>query len=321
MATKRVAMLAFEQCQILDVVGPLQVFASANKLLGFDAYETGILAETEAALTSNSGMQLLPRWSLPQLQDQPLHTLLVAGGSGVEAQQYNSVLLIWLAEQATSVERLGSVCTGAFLLAKAGLLDGQKVATHWRYCQTLAQQFPGLQVDGESIYLQRGRLYSSAGVTSGIDMALAMLAEDQGTDLASSVARELVVFGQRPGDQRQYSVQRQADSALPKQVQAVIELIQLRLQQPISVDDLAEHVHLSPRHLARLFKQHLAVTPSQYLEAARVERVRACLQQTDWGLERIAQHSGLSSADNLRRQFVRHMGVTPSDYRQRFNLN
>ena len=320
MSFKRVAVLAFPDCQVLDVTAPLQVFASANNHLGMEVYQPGILAQQPGPLQTNSGMQLLPRWTLDVVSEdeERLHTLLVAGGSGIYQQLENQRLVQWLQRQASSVARLGSVCTGAFLLAEAGLIQGKRVATHWHSAAALARRYPGVQVDDDAIWLKEQGVYSSAGVTAGMDLALAMLEEDFGADLAMSVARELVVFRQRPGGQQQYSEPRAICQDLPKPVQRVVDWVQKSPASDLRLDCLAGIASVSPRHLSRLFRQTLGQTPAQYVENVRLERARYWLEQGEASIDHIAQRCGFGSVDSLRRVFVRQLGVTPADYRKCF---
>ncbi|MBY4677777.1 GlxA family transcriptional regulator [Marinobacterium arenosum] len=313
---KHIAALGFSGCQMLDLVGPLQVFASANQQLDRPAYRVGIIAERPGPLRTNSGMNLLADWTLDD--NPPLDTLLVAGGSGIRQQLHNPILIDWLRGQASQVRRLGSVCTGAFLLAEAGLLDGKRVVTHWGSCQRLASDYPRLEVEMDALYIRQQNLYTSAGVTAGIDLALALLEEDRGPALAAAVARELVVFRHRPGGQAQFSAREELPGCVPGPLQRVIEHIHQSLEQPLALADLAEIASVSARHLARLFKQQLGRTPVEYIEQLRVERARELLAEHRLGLEVIAEQCGLASADSLRRLFLRRLGVTPSDYRKRF---
>lgn len=314
---RNIAVLAWPDCQVLDVTGPLQVFATANAVLGCNGYNTGILAQSADAITTNSGIQLLPRWVLGQSCPE-LDTLLLAGGRGVFDQLNNRELIDWLTGRPADVRRLGSVCTGAFLLAETGLAVGHRLATHWRSATTLARRYPGVKVDDDAIWLRDGNLYSSAGVTAGMDLALAMLDEDYGAELALSVARELVVF--RPRDNGQLlRAEAQRSPDLPKPVQRVVDHIQENCAEAQSLEELALLAGVSARHLSRLFAQALEQTPMQYLENTRLQRARSWLEQSDCSLADIAWHCGLGSADSFSRTFSRRMGISPGRYRKTFN--
>lgn len=314
---RNIAVLAVDDCQVLDVTGPLQVFATANVLLGSNSYNPGILALRPEPVQTNCGIQLLPHWDLTTPLPA-LDTLLLAGGRGVFSQLENRELIDWLARQPAEVRRLGSVCTGAFLLAEAGLAVGRRLTTHWRSASTLARRYPGVKVDDDAIWLHDGGLYSSAGVTAGMDLALALVEEDHGAELAQSIARELVVFRQREGGQAVPETGQRCPE-LPKPVQRVVDHIQEHCTQPQSLDDLAQRAGISSRHLSRLFVQALEQTPMQYLEDTRLQRAQQWLEQSERSLTDIAQCCGFSSADSLSRTFSRRYGVSPGRYRRTFN--
>ncbi len=316
---RTIAMLAFADCQSLDVVGPMQVFASANAEAGQPLYALQIVGLEAGPVRTNAGIQLLADTALSDLHQHLPDTLLVAGGFGVHAQADNAALLNELHQLSTQVRRVGSVCTGAFLLAAAGVSTGKRVVTHWRHCDQLRQNYPSLQVEEDAIYVRDGRLCSSAGVTAGIDLALALLEEDHGAALANAVARELVVFMKRSGGQSQFSEHLQPQ---PESQQGVlgraVACIQQHCADGLTVEQLAERVEVTPRHLHRLFHAQLGVSPARYIERIRVERARRLLSASDTGLQPLALQCGFTSAEHLRRTFVRHMGISPSEYRQRF---
>ncbi|WP_286239328.1 GlxA family transcriptional regulator [Neptuniibacter halophilus] len=313
---KQIAVLAYPDCQILDVTGPLQVFASANTLLGKQAYQIRILAPDNQPVRTNSGMQLVPDLAYPDAQ--ALDTLLLAGGRGVAAQCKDPQLIQWIRQQASQVRRLGSVCSGAFLLAESGLLKGRQVVSHWRCCDLLAREYPDMQVQPDAIWIKQDNLYTSAGVTSGIDLALALLEEDFGHSVAMEVARELVVFMKRPGGQAQYSSQLQAQEKASGVVAKAIAFIERNLGDDLSLPTLAEHCCVSERHLFRLFKNSFNHSPAAYIENSRLALAQQLVAAGDMGLEQVAQRCGFVSADNLRRVFVRRLGVNPSEYKLRF---
>ncbi|WP_136067175.1 GlxA family transcriptional regulator [Modicisalibacter radicis] len=325
---RRIVLIAYPDCQLLDVTGPWQVFASANALAGRALYTQNLAAETAGALRSNAGLALHADLAWAQLTpDTPIDTLLVAGGSGVAAQRSNSPLLDRLVALAPHCRRLGSICTGAFLLAAAGLLDDCRVTTHWRYCQRLAEEFPRLRVAPDALYLETppGRddqpwRYTSAGVTAGIDLALSLVEADHGSVLAGRVARELVVFLRRPGGQSQFSEVLRNQQHDPGPLRRLLDELHADPAGEYRLADLAERVAVTPRHLSRLFQRHLATTPGAYLTRLRLEQARQVLiaGPEPPPLERLARRWRLGGAEQLRRLFQRHYGVSPSVYRQRF---
>ncbi|NGO90054.1 MAG: helix-turn-helix domain-containing protein [Halomonas sp.] len=318
--TRHLALLAYPDCQLLDVCGPWQVFASANALSAQPLYHLTLVADSVGPLMTNGGLALQATHSYQRpLPRFPLDTLLVAGGSGVMQQRDTHEAKQWLREVAPSVRRLGSICSGAFLLASAGLLDGCRVTTHWRHAEQLAAEYPALSVEPDALYIESHGRYTSAGVTAGIDLALSLLEDDHGSELAGRVARELVVFLQRPGGQSQFSeVLRRQQSAGP--LRRLLDRLHADPSEELGLASMAEQMAVSPRHLTRLFKQHLNTTPCAYLTQLRLEQARLALisECEQLSLERLAQRWRLGGAEQLRRQFQRYYGVSPSVYRQRF---
>ncbi|MYV62846.1 helix-turn-helix domain-containing protein, partial [Streptomyces sp. SID4931] len=251
------------------------------------------------------------------LADAPApHTLLVPGGHGTRGS--HPELTGWLREHAPRAERLVSVCTGALLLAEAGLLDGHRVTTHWNYCDRLARDYPAVRVDPEPIFVRDGRLATSAGVTAGIDLALALVEEDHGRDLALTIARHLVVFLRRPGNQAQFSAQLSAQTARREPLREVQHWITQHPDADLGVDALAARARLSPRHFARAFRAETGTTPGRYVERVRLEHARRLLEDTADGVERIARASGYGTPEAMRRAFVKTLATAPAEYRRRF---
>ena len=313
-----VELVAFEQVQLLDVAGPLQVFASANEhalARGAAApYRTAVVAAANPVQTS-SGLALLAA-PLPR-PATAVDTLLVAGGHGVAKAVRDSKLLRWFATRARQARRVGSVCTGAFMLGAAGLLDGRRAVTHWQDCDELARRFPRARVEVEPIFVQDGRVWSSAGVTAGIDLALAMVEADLGHDVAMAVARELVVFLKRPGNQAQFS----ATLALQEtsgRFDALHAWMAAHLDADLSVLALAERAGMSERSFVRHFRAATGQTPARAVQRLRVEAARRLLATTHWPVKRIAQRCGFGSEETLRRRLLRQARTTPRDYRARF---
>ncbi|MGH1431144.1 MAG: GlxA family transcriptional regulator [Neptuniibacter sp.] len=313
---KTIAAFAYRNCQILDVTGPMQVFASANKALGHQAYVLQILALDNSPIKTNSGMRLMPDAIYSDAND--IDTLFLAGGFGVKDVVKDADIIAWVEQQAGKVRRLASVCSGAFILAEAGLLTGKKAATHWCACDKLAAGYEDIDVDSDAIWINQGHLYTSAGVTSGIDLALALVEEDYGHSISMEVAKELVVFMKRPGGQAQYSNQLQAQSKATGVVAAAVNYIESNISSDLSLERLAEICCISERHLFRLFQKEMGCSPARYLESSRLDLAQKLLTEGTLNNEQVAQRTGMGSGDNLRRIFLRRIGITPSDYKKRF---
>ncbi len=308
-----VLVVLFDGVQGLDVTGPMEVFAGASRAPGV-SYDLRTASLDGGPVRSTSGLALVPD---SRLADAPApHTLLVPGGHGTRGSDLE--LTGWLREHAPRAERLVSVCTGALLLAEAGLLDGHRVTTHWNYCERLARDHPAVQVDPEPIFVRDGRLATSAGVTAGIDLALALVEEDHGRDLALTIARHLVVFLRRPGNQAQFSAQLSAQTARREPLREVQHWITQHPDADLGVDALAARARLSPRHFARAFREETGTTPGRYVERVRLEHARRLLEDTGDGVERIARASGYGTPEAMRRAFVKTLATAPAEYRRRF---
>ncbi|NYS60415.1 helix-turn-helix domain-containing protein [Vreelandella salicampi] len=318
--TRHVALFAYPDCQLLDVSGPWQVFASANALSPQPLYQLTLVADAVGPVVTNGGLAVHATHTYHQLTHLlPLDTLLVTGGSGVMRQCEKAAVKQALCEAAPRVRRLGSICSGAFLLAAAGLLDGCHATTHWRHVAQLADEYPALSVEPDALYVESNGRYTSAGVTAGIDLALSLVEADHGADLAGRVARELVVFLQRPGGQSQFSeILRHQQEAGP--LRRLLDQLHADPSGDHGLESMADLMAVSPRHLTRLFKRYLNTTPGAYLTQLRLEQARLTLlnERENVSLERLAQRWRLGGAEQLRRQFQRYYGVSPSVYRQRF---
>lgn len=314
--TRLVEILAFPQVQILDVTGPLQVFATANDIAGGDVppYAIRVVCRPGGVVSSSSGMELLAHPLPPH--DAALDTLIVAGGPGIEAAAADDVLVAWVRGHATQARRFASVCTGAVLLATAGLLDGRRAATHWSLCSELARRFPDVQVQPDPIFVHDGPAWTSAGVTAGIDLALALVEEDLGRAVALAVARYLVVFLKRPGGQAQFSAALALQDA--GRFDALHGWIGANLSGDLSLPRLARQAGMSERSFSRHFLDATGQTPARAVETLRVEAARSLLLDSRQPVKRVARRCGFGSEETMRRSFLRLLAATPQDYRARF---
>jgi transcriptional regulator GlxA family with amidase domain len=316
-----IAVLIYPGLQALDAVGPLEVFAGANAVseaLGKPApYRLELIAPEAGPQLTESGYALVAPRAYRELRG-PIDTLLVVGGNGSRVVRNDPKLRAWLQRAAKRVRRLCSVCTGALVLAEAGLLDGRRATTHWARLPHLEQRHPKVRVERDPIFVRDGSIYTSAGVTAGIDLSLALVGQDEGPEIARTVAQWLVVFLQRPGGQAQFS----AHMAAPPPTDASFHHLQAFIAEhpgeDLSVPALASRMAMSPRNFARRFREQLGVSPAQYVLRARVEHARARLEQSDDSIERIAERSGFGTEETMRRSFQKLVHVPPRNYRQRF---
>jgi len=320
-SARSVAVLAFPGAQLLDIAGPLEVFGGTQRWLAEHrpaarGYQVEVLAERAGPVTTSSNIDLVAHRSYRAVRG--LDTLLVAGGEGVYAQMANQPLLRWLAAAKPRVRRLGSVCTGAFLLAEAGLLRGRRAVTHWCACEDLARRYPDARVEPDALYVRDGDLVTSAGVTAGMDLALALVEEDHGREVALKVAQFLVLFLYRPGGQSQFSPQLAAQLAERAPIREVQSWIAAHPEGDLSVPVLARRAGYSPRQFARVFRAEVGVTPARYVETARLDLARRRLETSADSVEHIAAGCGLGSSESMRRRFLGRLRVTPSAYRARF---
>jgi transcriptional regulator GlxA family with amidase domain len=317
-----VGIVIFPGIEILDVTGPMEVFAFANVGLQRSgicrevAYPMDVLAAKPGPVTSSCGLQIIANTAYSDIHDG-LDTLLIAGSPDVDCILCDPALQHWVRAIAPRVNRLASVCTGAFLLAESGLLDGLRATSHWDYCDRLSHDYPLITVEPNRIFVREGSISTSGGITSGIDLALSMVEEDWGSELALLVARYLVVFLKRPGGQSQFSAYLTSNATRPelKDLQA---WIMLHLTDDLRVEALAERLSMSPRNFARFFLTETGMTPAKFVEMARIDAARHYLGSTKLSIEIVADKSGFADPERMRRAFIRQLGVNPQSYRDRF---
>jgi transcriptional regulator GlxA family with amidase domain len=316
----RVEILAFPRVQLLDVAGPLQALATANDLAREAGcalpYAPHVVAPQAGAVTASAGLTMVADGLLSR--SRPPQTLIVTGGPGVRDVMTDRRVLRWLQQRASTAQRVASVCTGAFLLAAAGLLDGRRATTHWRSCGELARRFPRVQVENDAIFVRDGHLWTSAGVTAGIDLALGFIEADLGRKVALAVARQLVVFAKRPGGQAQFSAGLALGGA--EEFDALHEWITRNLHRALTVPELAAFTGMSERSFLRHYRAATAMTPARAVERLRVEAARSALAEPGRSIKDVARRCGFGSEETMRRSFIRVLRVSPRDYRERFPM-
>jgi transcriptional regulator GlxA family with amidase domain len=319
---RQIVVLAYAGVQSLDITGPLEVFAGAQTLIEASGrqdrgYEVLILSCDGTSLLTSSGLEIVPHGDFSRTPAR-LDTLIVPGGYGSHEAGADTALLEWIARTSARASRTASVCTGAFLLAACGLLDGRRATTHWAVAPELARLYPSVRVDPEPIYLRDGDVWTSAGVTAGMDLALALVEEDLDRDIALAIARHLVMFLRRPGNQSQFSATLAAQEPIREPLREVRRHIIENLASDLSVEALAERAHMSPRHFARSFRSETGVTPARFVESVRLEAARRALEDTTLSVAAVANSCGYGTTETLRRSFLRALGVGPAEYRRRF---
>ena len=314
---RRIVIVALPEVQPLDVTGPAEVLASAASVAGGDdaAYTIEVVAPGGAPIPTDSGYAIAPAGALEAVRG-PIDTLLVAGGAGARHASPETVARV--RRLAARADRVASVCTGAYVLAAAGLLDGRRATTHWSWCDDLQRRHPAVTVERDPIFVVDGPVRTSAGVTAGMDLALALVEEDLGPRVALEVARWLVVFVKRPGGQAQFSAQLAGQSADRAPLRELQAWIADHLDADLSVPALAARACMSERHFARAFKAETGMTPAVYVESLRVERARLALESGAAPVDAVAVRCGFGTVETLRRAFARRLGVSPAAYRNRF---
>ena len=314
-----VVMLVYPGVVAMDIFGPLEAFAMANAIAGRPLYRLAIAGLSLAPVDTSIGIPITPSVAVADIRE-PIDTLLVSGGFGQAEASCDERLLAWLRTGRQRARRCGSICTGAFVLAAAGLLNGRRATTHWAMAAELGQRYPQVAVDVDRIFVRDGSVYTSAGVTAGIDLALGMIEEDHGRTLALRVARSLVVHLKRPGGQSQFSNLLLAQFAASPPVRLVQEWALENLAADLSVKTLAACAHMSERTFRRAFAEETGETPRDFVERIRIDAARSLFEEAQLPSQAVATRCGFETVDNLRRAFIRRLGVTPQQYRQRFRV-
>jgi transcriptional regulator GlxA family with amidase domain len=316
--TRQVALIGYPGVQSLDIVGPLEVFSMANRFGDVRAYDVILASPAGGMITCNSGLQLANSTALRDLP-ATLDTILVAGGNNDALRCVsNGEVLEWLNQRADRTRRMGSVCSGAFVLAAAGLLDGRRATTHWDYCDQMRSYHPAVRLEPDAIFVADPPYYTSAGVTAGIDLCLSLVEADCGPQVTLKVARNLVLFMRRPGGQTQYSAGLNVQAAATPRLRQLIADISADPTGDLNVPALAARTAMSERTFSRVFQKETGIGPATFVEIARVNRAKALLETSDWPLARVAERAGFGSVESLHRAFNKRVGVTPGEYRERF---
>jgi transcriptional regulator GlxA family with amidase domain len=320
---RTIAMLAFPECELIDVSGPMSVFNFANHALKLNGqadepvYTLTIAAESRGPVKTSSGICLYA----DQAIDNPIEgidTLLVAGGQAVDHAIHDEKIGLWLRQMQPRVRRLASICTGAFILAECGFLNNRRATTHWLYSQIFADSYPKVKVEPDKIFIRDGSVYTSGGVTAGIDLALGLVEEDWGWNVASQVARGMLIFMRRPGGQSQFSSYIFNEAKTRKDFRELQAFITSNPDTDLNVEKLAERMSMSPRNFSRIFYKEVGITPAKFVERVRLEAARNMILQTDLPVEGIAVNCGFNNSEQMRRSFYRLLNITPQEYRSSF---
>ena len=318
--TRSIVVLAYDNVLLLDVASSVQVFSTYNTLLAspdHPAYSVRVVSARGGLIQTSAGVPIMSE-PLPDLGTAEIDTLMVSGGIGRHAALKDERMLAWLRAAAARARRVCSVCSGAFILAATGLLQGRRVVTHWKYCDDLRQAHPDLKVEDDALFVHDGKYWTSAGVTAGIDLTLALLTEDHGHARTMEIARHMVVFMKRPGGQSQFSQLLAGQSSGREGFGDLIEWISEHLGEPLDVELLAERAHMSPRHFTRVFREQMQCPPAKFVERMRVETARRLLEETPLQVAAVAERCGFGDEERMRRAFLRQLKVSPSAYRERF---
>jgi len=317
MRPRHVILVVFPDIQGLDLIGPAEVFAAANDEAKRPVYRLRVVATAPGPLPTSGGVTVAADEAIAEVTG-PVDTLMVMGGDGTRVAIADELLVTHVARLASGARRVTSVCSGAFVLAQAGLLDGKRATTHWRVCELLASSFPAVTVEPDPIFVRDGNVFTSAGVTAGMDLALALVEEDLGRDVALAIARRLVLFLRRPANQSQFSAPLRAQAAERDGIRDAQHVVHEHPEGDCSVSALARIATMSERNFARGFTAEVGVTPARYVERVRIETARRLLEDTDDGVEVIAAAAGFGTAETMRRTFLRLLRTNPTEYRRRF---
>ena len=316
MIEPRIVIVGFPSAQILDVTGPLEVFSTASRFLTIPRYATEVVSTEGGPVLSTSGLEFATR-SIEEIVGG-IDTLVVAGGRDMDEAASDAKLVANVRRLAAQSRRVASVCSGAFLLAAAGLLDGRRATTHWAECDQLQSRYPNVSVEPDAIYVHDGYVWTSAGVTAGIDLALALVADDHGRNAAATVARRLVVYLRRSGGQAQFSAVLAAQSANDEPIRDLLAWLPEHLTEDLSVPTMAARTHLSERQFSRVFRAEVGITPAEHVEALRLEAACRLLETTLHTMEQIAHACGFGTPETMNRAFQRRLNTTPTDHRHHF---
>ncbi|HYV74456.1 MAG TPA: GlxA family transcriptional regulator [Candidatus Binatia bacterium] len=320
MSPKQVAIVGFEDMMSLDLTGPLEAFTSARiespSGRHEPCYKVTIAALGAKSFRSESGLRMTASCSLSSLRQ--VDTLIIPGGRSMRDPAINAKLADWISRSVRDIRRVATVCTGAYGLAATGLLNGRRATTHWMFCRDLAARYPKIKVDANALYIRQGKFYTSAGVTAGIDLSLALIEEDFGPQVALAVARELVVYLKRPGGQEQYSEPLKFQAQSSSRFAELAPWMMAHLGRDLSVERLAEQVCLCPRQFSRRFKYEFKSSPAAFVQRLRLDEARKRLSAAESSVEAVARSVGFQDPDSFRRAFVKRFGVAPSTFRGRF---
>ena len=319
---RRVVMLTFEGASSLDTIGPVDVLAGTQVAMqsADPVYRVEMVSLQGGLVTTGPAGLKIETVAVSDMAAGPIDIFLIAGGENADSVAKDPVLCDVIRTLASRSSRVASICTGAFLLASAGLLENRKATTHWNWSEKLASDYPNIDVDADKIFVQDGDVYSSAGITAGMDLALALIERDFGAQVALSVAQLWVMFLKRPGGQSQFSAFLPPSDAATDPIFKVLVWAQNHLDEDLSVEAMADHCSMSPRNFARRFAEKVGKTPSKYVEKLRVQAAKGYLESTDMPLDLVASATGFQSADRMRRSFNRALNVNPVDYRDRFRI-
>ncbi len=330
MATQKhkgiIVMLAFPGAEIIDIAGPLDILCAAPCIQKdkFDLalkHKSVVVSEHGGPITAQPSGICIHTETLESIGRKNIDTLIIPGAYSMDHVINKPRLVSWIQTMAARARRVVSVCTGAFLLAEAGLLDGRRVTTHWSRAEEFAMRYPELQVEVDSIFVRDGKFFTSAGITAGMDLALHLVEADRGPDVALTIARNWLLYVKRPGGQSQFSALLPTRATERVTITGLQSWIMENLNADLTVKALAEHVSMSPRHFARVFQKETGVTPAKFVETVRIEAARRWLEESSYSMEVIADECGMGDSERLRRSFIRRLGVNPSDYRRRFERN